>query len=131
MAEFDCQDFEKTVSTYLLRHQSILDLLSKCQESAARTNRAITKAVTTCGCLQVKAQKQPLPPEADLDNLKKFFPTHLEGNLCTPCREIILDELGKNLFYITALGNTLGISLAEIIQKENNKVKTLGKFNFT
>lgn len=131
MAEFNCQDFEKTVSTYLLRHQSILDLLAKCQESSARTNRAITKSVTTCGCLNIKAQKQPLPPEADLNDLKKFFSSHLEGALCDICREIVMDELGKNLFYTTALCNTLGISLQEIIEEENKKVRTLGKFNLT
>ncbi|HHY05491.1 MAG TPA: DUF1573 domain-containing protein [Clostridia bacterium] len=131
MAEFNCQDFEKTVSTYLLRHQSILDLLAKCQESSARTNRAITKSVTTCGCLKIKAQKQPLPPEADLDDLKKFFSSHLEGALCDICREIVVDELGKNLFYTTALCNTLGIGLQEVIEEENKKVRTLGKFNLT
>jgi hypothetical protein len=131
LAEFNCQDFEKTVSTYLLRHQSILDLLAKCQESSARTNRAITKSVTTCGCLKIKAQKQPLPPEADLDDLKKFFSSHLEGALCDICREIVVDELGKNLFYTTALCNTLGIGLQEVIEEENKKVRTLGKFNLT
>ncbi|MGI6588180.1 MAG: DUF1573 domain-containing protein [Peptococcia bacterium] len=131
MAQFNCQDFEKTVSTYLLRHQSILDLMAKCQESSARTNRAITKSVTTCGCLKIKAQKQPLPPEASIKDLKKFFSNHLEGKLCTSCREIVIDELGKNLFYITALCNTLDISLQEIIEEENGKVRTLGRFNLT
>jgi hypothetical protein len=131
LAQFNCQDFEKTVSTYLLRHQSILDLMAKCQESSARTNRAITKSVTTCGCLKIKAQKQPLPPEASIKDLKKFFSNHLEGKLCTSCREIVIDELGKNLFYITALCNTLDISLQEIIEEENGKVRTLGRFNLT
>lgn len=131
MGQFNCQDFEKTVATYLLRHQSILDLLAKCQESSARTNRAITKSVTNCGCIKINAQKQPLPPNANLKDLKKFFSSHLNGELCDTCREIIIDEFGKNLFYITALCNTLGISLGEIIEEENNKVKTLGRFNFT
>lgn len=131
MAELNCQEFEKTVSTYLLRHQSILDLLAKGQESSARTNRAITKSVTTCGCLKIKAEKQPLPPEANLADLKEYFSDHLEGALCEICREIVIDELGKNLFYITALSNTLGISLQEIIEEENKKVSTLGKFNLT
>jgi hypothetical protein len=131
LAQFNCQDFEKTVSTYLLRHQSILDLMAKCQESSARTNRAITKSVTTCGCLKINAQKQPLPPEASIKDLKKFFSSHLQGKLCASCREIVIDELGKNLFYITALCNTLGISLQEIIEEENGKVRTLGRFNLT
>ena len=131
MAHFKCEDFEKTVSECLLRHQSILDLLSKCQESSARTNRAITKSVTTCGCIKIEAQKQPIPPDASLIDLKEIFSNHLMGELCDNCREIIIDELGKNIFYITALCNTLGISLQEVIEEENSKSKTLGKFNLT
>jgi predicted house-cleaning noncanonical NTP pyrophosphatase (MazG superfamily) len=127
----DCHDFEKNVITYLLRHQSILDIMSKYQETCARTNRALIKSVTACGCLKIKAQKQPLPPEATINDLKELFSNHLNGELCDNCREIIITELGKNLFYITALCNTLGINLQEIITAENSKVKTLGKFNMT
>jgi hypothetical protein len=105
--------------------------LSKCQESSARTNRAITKSVTTCGCIKIEAQKQPIPPDASLIDLKEIFSNHLMGELCDNCREIIIDELGKNIFYITALCNTLGISLQEVIEEENSKSKTLGKFNLT
>lgn len=131
MQQSDCHDFEKTVISYLLRHQSILDIMSKYQETCARTNRALIKSVTTCGCLKIKAQKQPLPPEATIADLKHLFSNHLDGELCDNCREIIITELGKNLFYITALCNTLDISLQEIIAEENSKVKTLGKFNMT
>jgi hypothetical protein len=131
LAHLKCEDFEKTVSECLLRHQSILDLLSKCQESSARANRAIIKSVTTCGCIKIEAQKQPIPPDASLIDLKKIFSNHLKGELCDNCREIIIDELGKNLFYITALCNTLGISLQEVIEEENSKSKTLGKFKLT
>jgi hypothetical protein len=131
LSQLDSQDFEKTVASFLLRHQSILDLLSKYQETCARTNRAIAKAVTSCGCIKVNAEKQPLPPDASLEDLKKLFSTHMEGELCENCREIITSELGKNLFYITALGSTLGIPLHEILEKEYSKVKTLGKFNMT
>lgn len=131
MSQLDSHDFEKTVASFLLRHQSILDLLSKYQETCARTNRAIAKAVTSCGCIQINAEKQPLPPEASIEDLKNLFSNHMEGKLCENCREIITSEFGKNLFYITAIGNTLGIPLHEIVEKENSKVKTLGKFNMT
>lgn len=131
MQQPDCHDFEKTVISYLLRHQSVLDIMSKYQETCARANRALVKSVTTCGCLKIKAEKQPLPPEATIADLKNLFSNHLDGELCDSCREIIIAELGKNLFYITALCNTLGISLHEIIAEENSKVKTLGKFNMT
>jgi len=131
LAHFKCEDFEETVSECLLRHQSILDLMSKCQESSARANRAITKSVTTCGCIKIEAKKQPIPPDASLVDLKEIFSNHLQGELCDNCREIIIDELGKNLFYITALCNTLNISLQEVMKEENSKSRTLGKFNLT
>ncbi|HHT27849.1 MAG TPA: DUF1573 domain-containing protein, partial [Firmicutes bacterium] len=38
--------FQEAVNEYLVRHRSILDILSKLQESVARTNRAVAKAVT-------------------------------------------------------------------------------------
>jgi len=131
LPQADPFDFEKTVRSFLLRHQSILDLMSKYQETCSRTNRAIAKAVTSCGCIQINAEKQPLPPDASIEDLQKYFSTHLKGKLCENCQEIITTELGKNLFYITALGNILGIPLHEILEKENSKVKTLGKFNMT
>ena len=131
MAHFKCEDFQRTVSECLVRHQSILDLMSKCQESSARANRAITKSVTTCGCVKIEAQKQPIPPNASLVDLKKCFSNHLSGELCDNCREIIIDELGKNLFYNTALCNTLNISLQEVMEEENSKSRTLGKFSLT
>lgn len=126
-----CQEFQKTVKEYLMRHQSILDLLSKSQEASSRVNRAITKAVTSCGCLEVKADKKPLPQEACLNDLKELLSSHLQGKLCDHCRELIINEMGKNLFYITALCNTLDISLQEVIEQENKKVRTLGRFNLT
>jgi len=131
LAQFNCHDFEKTVSACLIRHQSILDLMAKYQQASARTNRAISKSVTNCGCISIDAHKQPIPPEASLKDLQNIFSNHLNGALCENCREIIIDELGKNLFYLTALSNTLGISLQEIFEEETVKAKTLGRFNLT
>ena len=131
MSELQCNDFQETVSNYLMLHQSILDLLSKSQEASSRVNRAITKSVTSCGCLKINAEKKPLPREANLSDLKNLFPSHLEGQLCDNCKEIIVHEMGKNLFYFTALCNTLGISLQDVLEQENDKVATLGRFNMT
>lgn len=131
MSNLHCQDFQQTVANFLLRHQSILDILSKSQEANARINRAVIKAVTSCGCIKVNADKKPLPPEACLNDLKSLLDSHLEGNICETCRDIIVDEIGRSLFYYTALCNTLEIDLQEVIEKENNKVSMLGKFNMT
>ncbi|MDX9872298.1 MAG: DUF1573 domain-containing protein [Clostridia bacterium] len=131
MTSVRCEDFQETVSSYLLRHQSILDLLSKMVVSTGAVNRAVTKSVTSCGCLKIHAEKKPLPPDASLKDLKVLFSSHLEGELCENCRDIVINEMGKNLFYFTALCATLGISLQEVIEEENGKVSTLGNFNMT
>jgi len=125
------REFQKTVSEFLLRHQSILDILSKSQEANSRVNRAVTKAVTSCGCMKINAIRKPLPPDASLDDLKKLLSSHLEGELCENCRDIIIEEIGKSLFYYAALCNTLDIPLQEVLEKEHNKVTMLGKFNMT
>lgn len=131
MFQLQCEDFQERVNDFLLRHQSILDILSKSTEANARVIRASTKAVTTCGCLKIRAEKKPLPQNASINDLKELFSSHLEGELCDNCRDVIMDEIGKNIFYLTALCNTLGIGLQEVLEKENNKIMTLGRFNMT
>ncbi|MBO8169289.1 MAG: DUF1573 domain-containing protein [Thermoanaerobacteraceae bacterium] len=125
------QDFQDIVSQFLVRHQSILDVLSKFQETNARVNRAVIKAVTNCGCLKVVAEKKPIPESACLSDLKDYLDTHLRGELCEECRDVIQAELGKALFYTTALCHTLGLNLETVMKKEHEKVATLRYFNFT
>jgi hypothetical protein len=131
MKDLLCDEFQNTVSELLIRHQSILDILSKLQESHTRTNRAVTKAVTSCGCIQINAEKKAIPAEACLEDLKDILESHLAGFLCDNCKEIIESELGRSLFYFTALCNTLDINLYDIFIKEHKKMNTLRVFNFT
>ncbi|MCW2277842.1 DUF1573 domain-containing protein [Heliophilum fasciatum] len=131
MKDLACQQFQDTVADYLIRHQSILDILSKSQEANARVNRAVVKAVTDCGCVSINAEKSPLPPDASLSDLKQLRESHLNGTLCTNCRDIIERELGKSLFYLTALCHSLDLDLADVLQKEQNKISTLRMFNMT
>jgi hypothetical protein len=129
MNEKQCSDFQSAVSRFLLRNQSILDILSKCQESATRVNRAAVKAVTSCGCIKVYAVKPQLPPDASLDDLRQLLSSHVEGQLCEHCKEAVTQEVGRNLFYLTALCNVFDISLQEVLQMETEKLETLGKYN--
>ncbi|MZP30227.1 DUF1573 domain-containing protein [Heliobacterium undosum] len=131
MKDLACQQFQDTVAEFLIRHQSILDIISKSQESNARVNRAVVKAVTHCGCVKVRAEKSAIPPEATLADLKQLLDSHLDGELCPNCREIIESEMGKSIFYLTALCHSLGLSLADVLQREHEKVSTLRVFNFT
>ena len=124
-------DFQNSVNESLLRHKSILDIMTKLQESEARINRALAKSVTHCGCIKINGSKQKLSIEdGDLDSLKDTLKTHIEGNLCDNCRDVIEREIGNNLFYLTSLCNCLDLNLYDILLKELDKINTLGKYSF-
>lgn len=123
-------DFQNSVDECLLRHKSILDILSKYSESQARVNRAVVKAVTNCGCIQINADKQILPSDSLMDDLNDCLKSHVSGAICDNCRDILEREMGNNLFYLTSLCNTLDLNLYDILIKEHDKVNTLGRFTF-
>jgi hypothetical protein len=129
----DCifDNFQNSVDESLLRHRSILDIITKLQESEARVSRAVVKSVTNCGCIKVDAKKQFSPgnmDDLDLDTFSASLDTHLEGKLCENCRDVIESELGNNLFYITSLCNLLDLNLYDVLLKEYDEISTLGKY---
>lgn len=121
--------FQDCVGELLIRHKSILDVLTKQQESQTRVSRAVVKAVTSCGCLEINAKKQDCSEEGCLQDLKNYMDTHVKGNLCDNCRDVIEKELGNNLFYTAALCNILDVSLYDVLLKEYEKLNTLGIYN--
>lgn len=123
--------FQHQVSELLLRHRSLLDVMSKFGQSGASVNRAVTKAVTDCGCIELNARKQQYSNEHNLEDAKVTLQSHLSGAVCEHCREALKSELGRNLFYMTALCNLLDIQLDEVIADEYDKCSTLGLFNLT
>lgn len=129
MSDKICDNFQDTVSQLLIKHKSILDILTKQQESVTRVNRAIIKAVTSCGCIEVHASKQKISDEISVENIQDVLDNHVRGNLCSYCQEIIETEIGNHIFYLTALCNALDVSLSDIIQKEGKKINTLGIYN--
>jgi len=131
MKDLICDEFQNTVSELLIRHHSILDVLSKFQESTARVDRAVIKAVTNCGCVQIDAKKKTIPPEASLSELRGYLESHLQGSLCPSCQEVTEMEIGKLLFYVAALCNLLDLNLYDVFLKEQKKISALGIFNFT
>jgi len=131
MKETDEAQFQTTVSEYLLRHRSILDVQTKLTEAAARVNRAVAKSVTTCGCISVNAVRQTFPTDISLRELKQFMDTHLVGAMCDKCREVVETEIGTTLFYLAALCSLLDLNLKEVLEKEHARVSALGVFNLT
>ncbi|MDI3533734.1 MAG: hypothetical protein PWQ82_99 [Thermosediminibacterales bacterium] len=124
-------EFQNNVANLLIRHRSILDVMTKLSESTARINRALAKSITNCGCLEVKAQKQQIPKNITLQELKDYMKTHLSGSLCPTCKEIIEHEIGSSLFYLTALCELLDLNLYDVLVKENDKISTLGIYNMS
>jgi hypothetical protein len=124
-------DFQNSVDESLLRHRSILDIMTKLQESEARINRAVAKTVTNCGCIEIHSTKQQ-HEENDMDNmedLKNFLKPQIKGEPCESCRGVIENEIGNNLFYLASLCNLLNLNLYDIFLKEYDKIDTLGKFS--
>lgn len=130
MKDLLCDQFQETVGEYLIRHRSVLDVLAKLQEANARTNRAISKAVTQCGCIQIAARRQQVPADVTLKEVRGHMANHLEGELCEHCRDILEAELGNTLFYVAALCNLFDLNMYDVLLKEHKKLAALGVFNF-
>ncbi len=131
MKDTPAKEFQGKVADLLVRHKSIIDTLSKFQESSAKVNRAVSKAVTYCGCLSIKAHKQCCPPEVSLKDCKNFMDSHLDGELCENCREIIEEKLGDNLFYMAAICHLLDYDMEDLFTKEIKRLNTLGYFHLS
>ncbi|WP_059048859.1 nucleoside triphosphate pyrophosphohydrolase family protein [Paenibacillus senegalimassiliensis] len=125
------QSFQEQVSELLLRHRSLLDVLSKMGQTNAAAVRSVTKSVTECGCIELHATRQDFEPGLDLQQAKETIAKHVQGELCENCRDAIAGELGRNLFYMSALCNLLDIDMQEIMEQESQKCATLGLFNLS
>ncbi|WP_313758336.1 DUF1573 domain-containing protein [Tissierella sp.] len=123
-----CKNFQEQVSKVLIRHKSILDMMTKLDEYNARINRAVAKSVTSCGCISINATKQDYSKET-FEEMLDSTKTHVEGNICDGCKEVLNEEIGSYLFYLAALCNSLDLNMDEILKKEYNTIKTLGVFS--
>ncbi len=131
MKDLLCDQFQNTVSEMMLCHRSILDVLAKVQESGARVQRSVVQSVTSCGCQKINANKKALPEGATLVDLKNLLDSHLSGDLCSNCRDDIEAEIGRALFYMTALCNLLDLNLYDIFIKENKQLEILRGYSLT
>jgi len=129
MKDMLLSEFQYMVQELIFRNKSIVDSMTKYEESNARVNRAIAKAVTQCGCIRIEAKKQELPNDVSIEEARKAMDTHVIGKLCENCRDQIENELGKNLYYIASICNTLDLNLYDIIIKEQERVRMLGQFS--
>ncbi len=121
-------EFQDKVDEVLIRHASLLDILSKINDAESKSNRAVIKSITSCGCISLDANKTPAPEGTPYEDLKEYRADHIKGALCPTCRDKIEEELGNLEFYIAALCNSLDINLYDIMLKEYKKINALGKF---
>ncbi|HAK41575.1 MAG TPA: DUF1573 domain-containing protein [Clostridium sp.] len=140
MKDLIFDEFQNSVDSSLLRHKSILDILSKLHESESRVNRSVIKAVTSCGCVKIKAEKQNISYSLSDDNennldkltlgdLQIPLSSHIDGKICDSCRKVIEREIGNHLFYITSLCNSLDINLYDVLLTEYKNITTFDKIN--
>jgi hypothetical protein len=122
-------EFQEAVQEGLVRHRSILDVVSKFQDSGVRVSRAIYKAATNCGCIRINTQKPQVPPDISLQQLKTYMDDHVEGELCPHCREVLEDEIGRVLFYMAAMANLLDLNVYDVLIREHKKVSALGMYH--
>lgn len=131
MSSLSLKEFQDQVSELLLRHRSVLDVLSKFTQSNAGVQRSVAKAITECGCIQVHAGRQQYTSEMTINDAKRLLETHVAGDLCESCVDIVASEVGKNLFYMASLCNLLGVDLQKVVEDESKRCSTLGFFNMS
>jgi len=131
MKDLLCDQFQEAVNDYVIRHKSVLDILSKLQEANARISRSLFKSVTTCGCIKIKAEKPFVPEDATYEDLRSILSTHIEGELCDSCHENLEADVGNLMFWTAALANILDLNMYDTILKEHKKLSTLGVFHLT
>jgi hypothetical protein len=129
MKDTALDSFQYAVSELLVRNKSVLDEMTKLEDSNARINRTISKAVTQCGCIKINAGKQEYSDDMEFEELKKSMSSHLNGKLCPACRDLVEKDIGRHLFYLTSLCNNLDLNLYDIIIKELDRLQLLGKYS--
>lgn len=128
MKDIIVDDFQNAVAESLIRHKSIIDIVTKLGESNSRINRALAKSVTHCGCINISAHKQRVPNDTDIKDISNLLSHQIEGKLCDNCKEVLEDEIGKHLYYIAALCEALDINMFDVLLNEYDQIQTLGKF---
>lgn len=122
--------FQYMVEDLFVRNKSLIDAITKFQESNSRVNRSISKAITQCGCVRLHAVKQDFDKVDSLeDSSKNPLSSHVKGSLCDNCRDMIEKEIGRNFFYLSVIANDLGINIYDVILKEYKRLSSIGNYS--
>jgi len=129
MNDSNLNEFQDNVAEVLVRHKSILDVITKFQESCARVNRAVVKSASGCGCIEINGKLQDVPTEISYEEMQQFLSNHVTGELCDICKDKVEQEIGNHLFYLAAICSSLQLELKDVLDKQWKSIKTLGKFS--
>ncbi|MGL4800594.1 MAG: hypothetical protein ACRCWY_14550 [Cellulosilyticaceae bacterium] len=126
----ELEQFQNFIDELALRNKSILDQMTKLQDANSRLNRHIAKCATTCGCITLHINKQQfsLQDTVEYGDLNSLLSSHVEGYPCASCNELLEKEMGRILFYLGAMANTLGISLSTVLENEKNRTSLLSHY---
>jgi hypothetical protein len=128
VGEACCSKLQDVVSASLIRHRSVIDVISKLQDTTARVSRTVAKAATECGCVEYHVSPQQAPEGVEFSKLTEFMKSHVTGELCEDCREALEKEIGRSLFYLVSLCDVMGLKFDDIVSQEFEHVRALGKY---
>ena len=111
------EDFQFAAEATIKRNKNILDTATKLTSSAERLSRAVIKASTQCGCIEISGKKTEVPSAGII------------GDLCPTCLRAVEKELGDTLFYLACIASALDISIYDIMIKEKQQLSLLCNFS--
>ncbi len=111
------EDFQLAAEAALKRNKNLLDTVSKLNSATAKLNRAVVKASTQCGCIELSGKRT--------DTVS----AQIKGSLCASCRSVVEKEMGDALFYIAGIANALDISIYDVMLKEKQQLSLLKNFS--
>ncbi len=123
MNEFILEEFQYLTEEQLRRNAGLPDLMTKLETTGGKINRAVSKAMTHCGCIRYGSEK-PLEEEHSAKER-----AGIGGDLCETCREEFERAVGEHLFYLAGLLGALDISLYDMICAEISRQKMIGKYS--
>jgi hypothetical protein len=79
--------------------------------------------------MRINGKKQVFPEDGSFEEIRDAMKTHIDGSLCSNCRDAIEKDIGRNLFYLASICNNLDLNMYDIFIKELDRIKMLGKYN--
>ena len=113
---------QQAIKKYYHRNKGIMDTLSKLNVATAKTQRAVIKTATQCGCTEIFVTKQPPGFNGEAESM-------LVGSVCPSCRETLEKNMGDVLFYLISLMMLTGTDTETVVTEQIRQMEWLGKFN--